>query len=96
MYKLWDYLCMRGHVFESLENSHDDAMAICPECQALGVKQIGGKNRLLYYEEGRARVDHHLGHDPVVITSERQHQKLMKEAGVTFAGTRRGMKGQWI
>jgi len=96
VWKLHDYKCMRGHVFESLEPSENDSLALCPACGALGVRQIGGRGRMLYYEEGRGRWDHHLGHEPVYVTSEKQHQKLMKKAGVTLAGTRRGEKGQWI
>ncbi len=96
MYKLWDYECPAGHISEQLIESRWDAMAWCPECGEAASRLIGGKNRQLYYEEGRARVDWNLGPNPVMITSEKQHQKLMKEAGVTLAGTRRGMKGQWV
>ncbi len=98
MWKLWDYRCPDGHLTEKLVDSRWDETDFCevPECGKVAKKQIGGKGRQLYYEEGRARVDWHLGPAPVVITSEQQHQRLMKKAGVTLAGTRRGMKGQWI
>lgn len=96
MLKLHDYLCPNGHVAEQLIESTHDAVAQCETCGEWARKQIGGIGRMLWYEEGRSRMDHHLGHKPLEITSERQHQKLMKEAGVTLAGTRRGMPGQWV
>ncbi len=98
MWKLHDYTCLNGHDWEALEQTTlgNDDWSVCPECALVGERQLGGRGRQLYYEEGRARVDWHLGPAPVVITSEQQHQRLMKKAGVTLAGTRRGMKGQWI
>ncbi len=96
MWKLHDYRCPEGHEWEALEATPLDQWSICPTCHLVGERQIGGQHRQLYYAEGRARVDWHLGPEPVVITSEKQHSQLMKKAGVTLAGTRRGMKGQWI
>lgn len=48
-----------------------------------------------YFEEGRARVIHNLGHQPVRITSYKQHQEAMKRAGVTQGQPNfmRGRKG---
>mgnify|MGYP001595240820 CR=1 FL=1 len=96
MLKLHDYLCSNGHTTESLVNSRSDDTSFCTECGMVARRQIGGKGRMLYYEEGRARIDYHLGDKPVEITSERQHEKKMRKAGVTLAGTRRGMPGQWV
>ena len=96
MLKLWDYICPAGHVTEQLVDSKQDETSFCNECGQVARRQIGGIGRQLFFEEGRGRWDHHLSHKPVYITSERQHQKLMKEAGVTLAGEHRGHKGQWV
>jgi hypothetical protein len=96
MWKLHNYACFNGHEFEALEDSKDDEWSECEECGLVAKRQIGGIGRMLWYEEGRSRMDYHLGHRPVEITSERQHQKEMKKAGVALAGTRRGMPGQWV
>ena len=102
MYKLWYFECPDGHIQEALVE-HEERVLECPvplpdgrQCPWLARRILSATGRLLWYGEGRARVDYHLGHEPVEITSEKQHQELMKKAGVTLAGTRRGMPGQWI
>lgn len=47
---------------------------------------------LTYFEEGRARVIHNLGDQPVVVRSHGEHRRLMREAGVEWA-TERATKG---
>jgi len=43
-------------------------------------------NPSLFFEEGGGgRVIHNLGPEPVRVTSRKQHQELMKQAGVTWA-----------
>lgn len=51
---------------------------------------------LLWFEEGRARVIHNMGRKPVVVRSHAEHQRLMKSRKLALAGTKPGMRGQWL
>ena len=51
---------------------------------------------LTYFEEGRARVLHNLGPEPVTVRSHEEHKKLMKERGLEWATLGRGRKGSWV
>ena len=56
-----------------------------PEHKCSGtIKRLPGGTGLLYFEEGRART--HIGLSEKPITSKRQHERLMKAAGVVEAG----------
>jgi hypothetical protein len=49
-----------------------------------------------FAEGGGGKWIHNLGPEPVFITSTAQHERIMKEQGVTWAPPRRGMPGQWV
>ena len=60
---------------------------------------------MLFFEEGRGRWIHNLGHEPVYITSKKQHREAMKKAGVEEAPAifnatkntgRMSEKGRWF
>ena len=52
---------------------------------------------LTYFEEGRGRWIHNLGHAPVYVTSHEQHKREMKKAGVTWATGRKVTgTGGWV
>jgi len=67
----------------------------CPECmnrlEFVPSFGIG----LTYFEEGRGRWIHNLGHEPVYITSPGQHRRECEKAGVAPASPKRGEKGCW-
>ena len=67
----------------------------CPECRHELVFLPSYGTALTWFEEGRARVIHNMGDEPVVITSHSQYEKEMKKRGLANAGSRRGMPGCW-
>lgn len=97
---LYDFSCYRGHEEEHFVPSYEEAKDTAYQCsQCLGVSvfrpSCGGRG-LLWAEEGRERVIHNLGHDPVTVRSAKEHKEAMKKAGVVHAGTKRGEKGVWV
>ena len=54
-----------------------------------------GRGLTYFAEGGKGKIIYNLGHDPVLVTSPKQHEDLMKAQGVTWAPPRRGMPGQW-
>lgn len=64
-------------------------------CGELLAPAFSAGTTLTWFEEGRARVIHNLGDQPVVLTSHKQHQEAMRRAGVTQGKPRfmRGRKG---
>lgn len=54
-----------------------------------------GRGLTYFAEGGGGRWIHNLGPDPVFVTSTAQHEKLMKDAGVTWMPQKRGMPGCW-
>jgi hypothetical protein len=69
---------------------------LCEVCQQTMSPIISLGRGLTYFgEKGGGRWIHNLGPDPVRVTSAKQHEDLMRAAGVTWAPPRRGMKGCW-
>jgi len=54
-----------------------------------------GKGLTYFSQKAGGRVIHNLGPQPVTITSTKQHERIMREQGVTWATPRRGNKGCW-
>lgn len=52
---------------------------------------------LTWFEEGRGRWIHNLGHEPVYITSHAQHQRIMRERHLEWATPWNVQKsGGWV
>jgi hypothetical protein len=80
------------HVAEDL-----GAATILCACGSTMARVLSVGRGLTYFEEGRARVIHNLGHEPVTITSHEQHRRLMRERGLEWA-TGRAVQGTggWV
>ncbi len=48
----YDYLCPNGHRYEVFQKISDDPVAPCPECGAMGDRQISGGAGFLFKGEG--------------------------------------------
>jgi len=97
---MYTFKCVNDHqedVFVSTYLDKECVTPVCKECShSMGqIIALGTRFQPLFYSEKRPRVDWNLGPEPVTITSEAQHQRLMKERGLTLAGHRRGEKGCW-
>jgi hypothetical protein len=95
---LYDYACPNGHIEEHYlrADERDAVTPICPkDGHTMGPVASFGMG-LVYFEEGRPRVIENLGHEPVVVRSAREHERAMKQAGVTWATAGRGRKGSWV
>jgi hypothetical protein len=94
---LFDFGCPNGHTREAFFHRAEQAreeVLVC-QCGAPMTKQLSMGRGLTWAEEGRPRVIHNLGHEPVVIRSHAEHQRAMKAAGVEWATRGRGEKGCW-
>ncbi|HYE93734.1 MAG TPA: zinc ribbon domain-containing protein [Terriglobales bacterium] len=94
---LYDFRCPEGHTREAFFHRAEQArgvVLIC-ECGERMTKALSVGRGLTYFEEGRPRVIENLGDKPVVVRSHREHERLMREAGVTWATRGRGEKGCW-
>jgi len=91
--------CINGHQEDSIEISWTEKYTktvFCKKCNNTMGHVFTLAKPSLFFEEGKARVIHNLGHDPVTITSSKQHEAAMKKAGVSMAVPKRGMPGCWI
>jgi hypothetical protein len=78
-------MCLLGHRSEIYLHTWDDygaATRVCACGHSLAPAFSPGTT-LTWFEEGRGRWIENLGHEPVYITSHRQHREAMKKAGVT-------------
>ncbi len=101
---LFDFICFEEHVSEHYVATYKEALEarfLCKDCPPFHTSYMrflpscGGRG-LLWFEEGRERTIENLGHEPVRITSKKQHRDAMRKAGVAEAGNRRGTPGAWI
>jgi len=98
---LFDMRCEQGHTREmfahTLEQVRERGVEEgCPRCLETLYPQLSLGRGLTYFsQKGGGRVIHNLGPQPVTITSTKQHERIMKEQGVAWAPSRRGMKGCW-
>ena len=95
---LYKTLCLNGHESEQFCHHADDKgcrMTVCEQCgETMGYVAAYGQG-LCFFEQGRERVIHNMGHEPVTISSPAQHRAEMKKRNLELA-TRRGMPGQWV
>lgn len=96
---LYQFTCAQGCTREAYEHVAADRGARTHVCEPHGesmapVLSVG--RGLTWFEEGRARTIHNLGHEPVTIRSHREHEAAMRTVGVTWATKGRGMRGSWI
>jgi hypothetical protein len=95
---LQTYSCLNGHTTEkylAVWQERGVRAVICAECHSDMSPIISLGRGLTYFEEGRARVIHNLGPEPVTITSHEQHKRILKERKLDWAPARRGMPGSW-
>jgi hypothetical protein len=96
---LFNLTCLNGHQTEEYCHVSDDKgcrTVICDLCHETMTYTPAYGQGLCFFEQGRERVIHNMGHEPVVITSHEQHKREMKKHGVEWATPGRGCKGQWI
>lgn len=79
---LYEYECKRGHKTELIApmELRDAVTPKCDHCKCK-TKRLPGGHGLLYFEEGRARVDQALGGPP--ITSDAERNRRMRRHGVS-------------
>lgn len=96
---LYELLCENGHTDEAFYHSPLDYGARtveCRHCRATMERVPSFGAGTCYFEEGRGRWIENLAKDAVFVTSAKQHQDLMKKAGVTWATRGRGAPGCWV
>ena len=95
---LYDVTCLNGHSRTVYYHRSADKRCrthICPQCGHTETFVLSFGQGLTYFSEKSAQVIYNMGHDPVVVTSDKQHRDEMKKRGIALAGTRRGMPGVW-
>lgn len=106
------FRCEDGHEKEQFCQHADDKGCLTHICRTCGRSMapvMAYGQGLCYFEEGRARriwnlersdekdaKGNPLPSQPVYVKSAAEHQRLMRQRGVTWATQGRGTKGQWI
>ena len=101
---VYDFICENGHRDEFFVHVASDLGCktnICLKCKSDNRAEIPmfpiisyGKG-LLWFSEKSPRILWNLGPAPVTVRSHEEHKRLMREAGVVEAGSRRGERGTW-
>ncbi len=94
---LYDLQCLNGHQATVYYPDYRDRRTqtkICP-CGHSMSQVIQRPGRFTYFSESSPRVIENLGHEPVIVKSHWEHQKLMRERGVGWITPKRGMPGSW-
>ncbi len=90
--------CLNGHSRDMYAHSVVEraCRTIVCDCGYTMAPVFSPGTPLTYFGEGGGgKWIHNLGHEPVFVTSHAHHERLMKEAGVSWAPARRGMPGCW-
>lgn len=94
---LYDVACLDGHAREIYVHTSEDkgaATLLCACGETLApVGSFGGG--ITAFRENNGQWIENLADVPVYVTSHSQHQRLMREHGVTWATLGRGRKGCW-
>ncbi len=96
---LYDMQCTNGHHRDQFVHAVQDygvRTMICAICQTTMTRVLSVGRGLCWFEEGRPRVIHNMGVEPVTVRSHEHHKRLMKERNLEWATRGRGMPGQWI
>jgi hypothetical protein len=96
---LFAHRCLSGHTRDVYAHNLLERACrtiVCEDChQTMSPILSLGQGLTYFGEKGGGRWIHNLGPEPIRVTSTKQHEDLMKAAGVTWAPPRRGMPGQW-
>lgn len=96
---LWEVTCLNNHRREVYAHSVIERSCrtiVCAACGSTMAPTVSLGRGLTYFAEGgKGKWIHNLGPEPIFITSTAQHERIMKEQGVTWATPRRGMPGAW-
>jgi hypothetical protein len=96
---LFAHRCLSGHTRDVYAHNLLERACrtiVCEACHQTMSPILSLGQALTYFgEKGGGRWIHNLGPEPIRVTSTKQHEDLMKAAGVTWAPPRRGMPGQW-
>lgn len=95
---IYEFACEEGHRAERFVPvflERDSEPMICDCGFTMGPVISRDTTPLLWAEEGRPRLIHHLGPQPVAVTSHADLRRKMQARGLEFAGSRRGQKGCW-
>jgi hypothetical protein len=95
---LFKLACANGHESEEFCHSTDDKgcrTVICDVCHETMTHVPAYGQGLCFFEEGRGRLIHNMGHEPVLIRSHEQHKAEMKKRNLEWSTKGRGMPGQW-
>ena len=96
---LFEMTCLNHHhtdQFVHVPEDYGTRTLICPVCLHTMTRTLSMGRGLCWFEEGRPRVIHNMGVEPVVVRSHEHHKRLMKERNLEWATRGRGMPGQWI
>ena len=102
---IYDVECINGHrkeVFVQTSADKGCETEVC-HCGSTMASIFSPGKGIAWFEEGRPRVIHNLGPEPITVTSYKQHREAMKKAGVVEAGAtiphgigRASEKGRWV
>ena len=96
---MYAFECLNGHKRDAFAHNVLERACrtvICDCGEGMAPVMSLGRGLTFFAEKGGGRLIHNLGPEPILITSTAQHERLMKEQGVTWAPPRRGMPGQWV
>jgi len=94
---LYDLVCINGHaqvVYYASSAQKRCRTHIC-DCGHSMAFVFSVPAEYDWFSESHPVTITNMGHCPVVVTSHKQHERLMRERGLAWASPRRGMPGCW-
>ena len=95
---MYAYLCVCGNTEDHFEHVPEDKGCrtfICPCGHTMGPVAAYPTPLVKWANERRPQVIENMSHLPVVVRSQEEHKRKMKEMGVDFVTPKRGMPGCW-
>jgi hypothetical protein len=96
---MFTHQCLNAHTRDAYAHSPIERACrtiLCVHCHHTMSPVISLGQGLTYFAEGGGgKWIHNLGPEPVFVTSTAQHERIMKEQGVTWMPQKRGMPGCW-